>query len=64
MLTLEQFIEREIIVWGEDYVFDLLDKGYMPVLLTDQTGSDCWKWRYVTNAEFQQLTQTQTSAIV
>lgn len=27
-MTKEEFINREVYVWGEDYIFDLIDKGY------------------------------------
>ena len=38
-MTMQDFIEKEISVWGEDYVFDLMDRGYTPVL-TDRG----WYW--------------------
>ena len=34
-----QFIEREIDLWGEDAVFDLIDKGFRPVLTNKG-----WRW--------------------
>jgi len=33
--TEQNFLDREIAVWGEDYVFDLLDKGYKIVQRDD-----------------------------
>lgn len=35
-----EFIKREIHVWGEDYVDDLFDKGYVPVKLSNSK----WSW--------------------
>lgn len=40
-----EFLNREIAVWGEDYVFDLIDRGYELIPLTDsKTGSVKWAW--------------------
>lgn len=33
-MTYTEFINHEIAIWGEDYVFDLLDKGYSVVNTT------------------------------
>lgn len=41
MATREDFIKHEISIWGEDYIFDLLERGYV-VRLT----SDGYKWFY------------------
>jgi hypothetical protein len=43
-MTLEEFINREINVWSEDYIFDLLDRGYEPVELISDTGQTKWSW--------------------
>jgi hypothetical protein len=44
-LTETQFINSEIAVWGEEYIFDLLERGYEPIALTDEsTGKRVWKW--------------------
>lgn len=44
-MTLDEFLKSEIAVWGEDYIFDLLDKGYELTELTDNlTGSVKWAW--------------------
>ena len=42
-----EFVNAEIAVWGEDYVYDLIDRGYAPVLTTIG-----WKWLYVSNEDF------------
>lgn len=34
-MTIETYIQHEIHIWGEEYIFDLLDKGY-EVVLTDK----------------------------
>jgi len=39
MITLDEFIKRECAIWSEDYIFDLIERGYFPVL-TDHG----WKW--------------------
>lgn len=38
------FVRREIAHWGEDYVDDLINKGFVPVLL-NENGSLKWQWR-------------------
>lgn len=38
-MTREEFLTHEIYVWGEKYIFDLLDKGYS---LTHTSGG--WRW--------------------
>jgi len=38
------FINHEIAVWGEDYIHDLLDRGYEPVLVCNQEGDFKWTW--------------------
>ena len=48
-MTKDQFINREVTTWGEDYIFDLLDRGYEAIELIDQTGQTRWSWR-LTNA--------------
>ena len=51
-MTREEFINREVRVWGEDYIFDLLDRGYEPILLTNpQTTQTRWSW-VLTNSPF------------
>lgn len=38
-MTIEEFIRSEMIVWGEDYIYDLIDRGYEPILTNKG-----WKW--------------------
>jgi len=49
------FIKREINVWGEDYVFDLIDRGYKPVQLVM---NDKLRWWWIKDGENELLTQT------
>lgn len=37
------FIRKEIAVWGEEYVDDLIDRNFLPVLLTEN-GALKWVW--------------------
>jgi hypothetical protein len=46
--TADEFVKSEIFVWGEDYIFDLIDKGYVPTLL-EENGSLKWTWRLMPN---------------
>lgn len=46
MGQLEEFINSEIVVWGEDYIFNLIESGYTPKL-TDRG----WRWFYCPNAD-------------
>jgi hypothetical protein len=38
-----QYINSLINVWGQDYIFDLIDRGYVPVEVTDANGVKSWK---------------------
>ena len=42
-MTREQFIAKEVATWGEDYIFDLLDRGYEVVELHMGTQLK-WTW--------------------
>jgi hypothetical protein len=43
--TQEQFVNKEIEVWGFDYISDLFDKGYEPLeILDERTGKLKWTW--------------------
>jgi hypothetical protein len=42
-ITENQFVKSVMAVWGEDYVYDLIDRGYSPVL-TDNG----WYWLLTT----------------
>jgi hypothetical protein len=44
-MTYDEFIKREIRVWGEDYIFALLDSGYEAVELISAMGTMRWTWR-------------------
>lgn len=39
-MTREEFLTHEIYVWGEDYIFNLIDRGYS---LINTTGG--WRWQ-------------------
>jgi hypothetical protein len=47
-ITAQDFIRKEVAVWGEDYVDDLLDRGYIPVELI-VNGKLKWWWRLDTD---------------
>lgn len=38
-MTETEFMRRELTLWGESYVFDLVDRGYVPTLTTQG-----WRW--------------------
>lgn len=40
MMNKEEFIKKEIMIWGEDYIFDLMDRGYSPIILPNGK----WSW--------------------
>lgn len=39
MITQDEYLKREIALWGEEYIFDLIDRGFTLILT-----SDGWKW--------------------
>lgn len=39
MITANEYVKREIAIFGEDEIYDLIDKGYVPVM-SDRG----WKW--------------------
>jgi len=43
-MTKQQFITKEIATWGQDYIFDLIDRGYDAVELHDTQGRMKWSW--------------------
>ena len=59
-MTREQFMAKEIATWGEDYIFDLLDRGYVVVEVTTGTHSK-WTWLL---AQPAQLTNAPDCATV
>ena len=58
-MTKQEFINKEMNVWGENYVFDLIDRGYEPVELVVNDKLRWW-WRY--NGENTSLTQANICA--
>lgn len=42
-MTKDQFIQQQVATWGEDYIFDLIDKGYEAVEY-DWNGTIRWWW--------------------
>jgi hypothetical protein len=42
-MTREEFINREVATWGEDYIFDLIDRGYEVIQLRNGTQVK-WTW--------------------
>jgi hypothetical protein len=53
-MTREEYISHEVAIWGEDYILDLIDRGYLPVLTTAG-----YKWMVVSDDEYQAMTGTQ-----
>lgn len=47
-MTKQEFIDHEVSVWGEDYIFDLLDRGYEAVQLSfnGDNSQIKWWWRH------------------
>jgi len=53
MITLNEHLKSFIAVWGEDYVDDLLDRGYEPILVTDgSTVKLSWRLIDLTGEDF------------
>lgn len=42
--TITEFVNKEIETWGFDYVEELFDSGYEPVLLAEANGSTKYVW--------------------
>jgi hypothetical protein len=55
-MTADEFIKYEISVWGEDYVDNLLDRGYTPVQLV-MYGKLRWWWKLDRSLKNPPLTQ-------
>lgn len=53
-MTREEFVNREIATWGDDYIIDLFERGYVAIELQNGTHS---KWTWL-------LTNTPKSATV
>lgn len=43
-ISQQDYIQREIAVWGEAEVFAMLDAGYEPIELVMPTGQTRWSW--------------------
>lgn len=44
-MTRAQFVNKQIEIWGFDYISDLFDKGYEPIQMRDNfTGEVKWTW--------------------
>jgi len=43
-MTKQEFIDKEIATWGQDYIFDLIDRGYEVVELVDAHGQMKFSW--------------------
>jgi len=43
-MTLDEFIASEIATWGQDYIFDLVDRGYEAKRLIDSHGEVRFTW--------------------
>jgi hypothetical protein len=41
--TEDEFVRAEIAVWGEDYIFDLIERGYSPQPYYAD-GRRVWRW--------------------
>lgn len=50
----DAFIDRERQVWGDDHIDDLIERGYVPVLISSPNGSQqlYWRWLYLTNEQY------------
>jgi hypothetical protein len=49
-MTENDFIKSEIEIWGEDYILDLLDRGFTPVLLHTVNQVAKWSWLHTQTA--------------
>lgn len=38
-ITADEFIKREYRIWGEEYIDDLIERGYTPIFINDK-----WTW--------------------
>jgi len=44
VMTEQEFINKEIAIWGEDYIFNLVDRGYKAACLISRSGEMKWSW--------------------
>ena len=63
-MTRDEYINREIAVWGFDYIADLFDKGYEVVALTTQTGATKFSWVLTTPAQSATLGNGRSAALL
>jgi hypothetical protein len=63
-MTREEFINREISTWGEDYIFDLFDRGYEVVSLTARNGDTRWSWVLTTGRVSATLAVGSSAALL
>lgn len=49
-ITADEFIRKEAILWSEEYIEDLIDKGYSPKLIVNEDGTSKWTWVMPTNS--------------
>lgn len=53
------FIENQRVIWGDEYVDDLIDRKYFPTLT-----SAGWKWVYVADCDYATTVQTALDTAV
>lgn len=58
-MDMTTFIKSQVAVWGQDYIDDLFDRKYFPVLT-----SAGWRWLYVSDEQFNELFATQVNQVV
>lgn len=51
-MTIIEFIKSQVATWGQEYVDDLFESKYHPVYT-----SEGWRWLYVSDAEFAEVTE-------
>lgn len=57
--TITEFINGQVATWGQEYVDDLFDRNYFPVLT-----SAGWRWLYLTNSQFAELQRDEQMALL
>jgi hypothetical protein len=57
-MTKDEFIQHEVSVWGEDYIFDLIDRGYEAVEMVVD-GSTRWWWKLESSKAVDSTALTQ-----
>jgi hypothetical protein len=59
-MTKDQFINHEIATWGEEYIFNLLDRGFVPVRVFNQEGAVKWTWKQPVFSQLSQLSSVSS----